>query len=77
MNAILQNWSVFRLIRLALGIMMIVQAFETKDPLPGIVGLLFSVMALFNFGCCSTTTCNANFSNQSNKAAEIEYEEVK
>lgn len=78
MNAVLKYWSVFRVIRLAIGIMMIIQGFDTKDALPAVAGVLFSGMALFDAGYCAIGNCTSSTKTKPEKEIrEIQYEEVK
>lgn len=73
---LLKDWTFFRMLRLAMGVIIIVQSFLIKDVLFGIAGFLFTLMALLNQGCCNTQTyCNTNPSNQK-PTKEIDYEEV-
>ena len=76
---LLTNWNFFRLIRLFLGVMIVVQSFEVKDWMYGLVGILFSLMALFNKGCCSVNGCATPIKKIENNESteEISYKEVK
>ncbi len=77
MNAFLSNWNFFRLLRLILGIMMLVQAIMLKDVLLGIAASIFSIMALSNTGCCGVNTCCQSSTPTSKESSkEITYEEV-
>jgi hypothetical protein len=72
----LKDWTFFRMLRLAMGVIIIVQSFLIKDVLFGIAGFLFTLMALLNQGCCNTQTyCTTKPSNQK-PTKEIDYEEV-
>ena len=76
MNLLLKNWTFFRVLRLAMGIVVIVQAIIIKDILFGIAGIIFTMMALFNQGCCAVNrTCSTSIKNDKIEK-EIEYEEV-
>ena len=76
MNLLFKNWSFFRIVRLTMGIIVIIQAFMIKDIFFGIAGFIFTLMALFNQGCCGVnTTCVAPRKNNTPEK-EIEYEEV-
>ena len=74
---IFSNWNFFRILRLLLGVMIIVQAIQLKDWMYGLAGLLFSLMALFNTGCCSVNSCSTPPVNKDNKKEEVSFEEVK
>lgn len=75
---LLNNWTFFRALRLLLGVMITVQGAMISDWMYAIAGLLFSLMALFNTGCCSVNTCASTPQKKSSdKPEEISYEEVK
>lgn len=74
-NQLFNHWNIFRVLRLILGIVIIIQSFYTRNYTFGIIGLLFSLMSVFNVGCCGTTCSTTNFS-KSNEPEDITYEEV-
>ena len=74
-HILLSGWNFMRVIRLALGVFIIVQAFVLKDALLGILGFMFSGMALFNMGCCGTGGCAVPMRKAPNQK-EVNYEEV-
>lgn len=77
MNAFLSNWTFFRLLRLVLGIMMLIQAIMLKDVLLGIAAVVFSIMALSNIGCCGVNACcDSPKTTPKDSSKEIIYEEV-
>ena len=76
---IFSNWNLFRILRLGLGIAIIVQAVMARDMLFAFAGLLFSLMALFNVGCCGNGTCPPAPKNNPTPGTpikDITYEEV-
>lgn len=73
-EAILHHWSLFRVIRLVLGIIIIVQAVMSRDWLFGMMGLFFSGMALFNLGCCGTGTCYTPIQKKVDPTKTVTYE---
>ena len=76
---IFSNWNLFRILRLGLGIAIIVQAVMARDMLFAFAGLLFSLMALFNVGCCGTGICSPapkNNTTPNTPGKDITYEEV-
>ncbi len=78
-DAVLNNWSIIRFLRLGIGIAIIVQGIIASDLLFGLAGLLFSGMAVFNAGCCGTSACApppVKNSSSVSKDKEITYEEV-
>lgn len=75
-QSILNNWYFFRFLRLVIGITIIVQGILAQDMLFGMVGLLFTGMAVFNTGCCGTGGCNVPIKKTVQPEKDIDYEEV-
>lgn len=77
MKAILSNWTIFRFIRLGLGVFILIQGIVMVDKFSLLLGSLFTLMPLFNVGCCGAGGCGVNYKNDStNNNEEISYEEV-
>jgi len=57
LHNIRNNWNLFRLIRLGVGILIIVEGFRTEMWMLFGLGLLFSLLPLLNLGSCSTGNC--------------------
>lgn len=72
----LQNWNIFRVLRLVAGIAILVQAIIARDILFGIAGLWFTAMPMFNIGCCATGNCYTRTKKITEPEKEISYEEV-
>ncbi len=62
MKQYLRNWNVMRLLRLAMGILIIVQGLQSGQWLLAALGGLFSLTAVLNAGCGSSTGCNTSYS---------------
>ena len=75
-NALLHNWHIFRLLRLTLGIAIIIQGAMGKDWLFILAGILFTLLALFNTGCCATGGCYPAAKKTTSTPKDISYEEV-
>jgi hypothetical protein len=75
-QAIWSNWNFMRFLRLALGIAIMVQAVMVNDVFIGILGILFSSMAVLNIGCCGTGACSTPIKKTSANPKDISYEEV-
>ncbi len=73
----MQHWDLFRVVRLGLGLLIIVQAIITKDITSGLIGVLFTAMPLFNIGCCSTMGCTPSRTSHKVETDEISFEEIK
>lgn len=72
----MSNWNWMRVIRLLAGIAIIIQAIANKDTVFGVAGVLFTIMALFNTGCCGVGGCNAPIQKSNKSTEDITYEEV-
>lgn len=75
-EALLNNWTFMRFLRLVAGIAIFVQAVINKDILFGIAGLTFTAMAVFNIGCCGASGCYTPVKKNTETAKDITYEEV-
>jgi len=72
------DWNFMRLIRLALGIYISVQAVETQSTISAIFAVFLLFQAFTNTGCCGSNGCAVPIKkNNSDKSEEVEYEEVK
>ncbi|MEQ7801923.1 hypothetical protein ABDJ41_19160 [Pedobacter sp. ASV1-7] len=78
MKNYLSNWNLMRFIRLVLGVIVSVQGFQAHQWMLVALGGLFTLMPVFNIGCCSTAGCKTTYSSRKTTATEdITYEEVK
>lgn len=81
MSSLAANWSLIRIVRLALVIWMIGWGIQAKDWAMGLFGAFFLYQAITNTGCCGTAACytppRSRKSNSAEATNEIEYEEVK
>jgi len=76
-QAILSNWNFMKFLRLGLGIFIIVQAVIAKDGTMGFLGTMFTLMPVFNIGCCGTGCCAiAPPKRTSETTKDITYEEL-
>ncbi|MGZ3755994.1 MAG: hypothetical protein ACXVAY_10255 [Mucilaginibacter sp.] len=76
-NEIFSNWTLSRVLRLGIALLIVYQAFRNNDVLFGIVGLLFAGMAVLNRGCCSSVGCYVPAQKTTDLGENISYEEVK
>lgn len=77
LNTILKNWNFVRLLRLAIGIFLLVEASLSQNWFLVAVAALFVLMPLLNFGCCATGNCSVPQNNPKKSSDEVEYEEIK
>ncbi len=54
---IFTGWSFRRLLYLAMGILLTVQAFRVHDPIIGVLAAIILLMAVANLGCCGPLGC--------------------
>lgn len=77
LDNILKNWNFVRLLRLAMGVFLIVEAVKSGMWILVAVGVVFIIMPLLNIGCCANGSCNVPSSRSKNNRDEVEYEEIK
>ena len=80
--ALLRNWHWMRLIRLALGIYIAIEAIKHRDAFTGFIALFFLYQAFANVGCstggsCSTGNCSVPQNHSNESSNEVIFEEVK
>jgi hypothetical protein len=75
MRKLLIGWNVFRIIRLLIGMVALVQGIIQKEGLILLAGSWILFGALFNKGCCGSGGCSVPMSKE-NPGKEVEYEEV-
>jgi len=61
MRAILDNWSLMRVFRLMLGIIVLVQAYIQKDTTIGLLAGFLLLTSIANIRCCGANACGINF----------------
>ncbi len=74
------NWHLMRIMRLGIGVMILIMAFQTKDWVPGLFAAFFLYQAIADVGCCGSAGCDAGPSRRQYTAPKditIEYEEIK
>ena len=76
MKNLLKNWNLMRVIRLVFGVYVIVQGVSNRDMSYLLIGTLFTLMPIFNLGCCSTSGCATRTPNKAGTTEDISYEEV-
>lgn len=79
MKEYFKNWDFIRVIRLILGILMIIQGVHTDDLMFISLGLLFSLMSVFNIGCCTSGKCQiaVRKNTEDNTMENITFKEIK
>jgi hypothetical protein len=74
---ILSNWNFSRLLRLAIGVIILIEAIHSGDPLIGLGGVFFIGMAVLNAGCCGSGRCDTPLKKSRGVIEDVKYEEVK
>jgi hypothetical protein len=75
-DMIFNNWNFIRFLRLGMGLVILVQAVIAADIVFGLIGILFTGMAVFNASCCGAGTCAAPPVKKDTGSKEISYEEI-
>lgn len=76
MKSLLRGWNFIRTLRLALGVIIIVQGIITKDIPAAILGFILGGMAVADVGCCGTNGCAVKPAQPINNKVTIDYEEL-
>lgn len=73
-----KKWDIMRVLRLVVGMFIVVQGIQMGDWQLMALGGLFSLMPLFNVGCCGNAGCHTMPKLKHNqKIEDITYEEVR
>jgi hypothetical protein len=81
-NRLIKGWSLMRVIRVALALIIIVQSLTTSEIIFAFLGGLLLFQAAFNYGCCGSGGCDVDYSTRKPKSLHSEkeitiFEEVK
>jgi hypothetical protein len=60
MQTLLSGWNIIRVLRLAIGIMAMIQAYQQSSWILAVAGFFVIIPALANLGCCGTTGCTVD-----------------
>lgn len=58
-NKITSGWNIFRFIRLAIGLFILVEGIRSGVAFFMFFGAIFTVMPLLNMGCCTISACGS------------------
>lgn len=75
-NRIFSNWTLPRVLRVIIGIVIIGEAISRADITTGILGAIFMGMGVFNIGCCGSGACYAPIKSSKKDSKDISFEEV-
>jgi hypothetical protein len=75
------NWHLVRIMRLAIGTMLLVEGIRSREWAIGLFSVFFLYQAITDTGCCGSQGCYTTPDKASLKkqdvTTEVEYEEVK
>ncbi len=67
LKTIFTNWNFMRVIRLILGVLIIIQSFQSQQYIMIIPGVIFALIAIFGVGCCGNNGCAIPTKNKKNE----------
>lgn len=80
-SQLLSQWGFARVIRLALGIVVLIQGIQAASVMLAVFGALFILQGLLNAGCCGANGCGVPRYKEDIKPdgspKETSYEEIK
>lgn len=75
---LLTGWSLMRVVRLAIGLLIAVQAFQTQSALAGFFAAFFLFQAITNTGCCGVSGCSVKPGEKNDQHPEdLAFEEIR
>lgn len=77
MKNYLKSWNLARVLRLAIGVIVIMQGIEIEQWLLVGMGVLFAILSFFNVNMCATGSCGVPTQRRPHKHAGTAYDEVK
>lgn len=75
-QTILRDWNFIRFLRLVLGLGVVIQAVVSKNWGVGLLGLYFTILPLFNIGCCGAGGCYTPLNQSAKPDTKIAGEKV-
>ncbi len=62
------NWTFMRIARLALALMIAVEAWNSSEMLFAVLGGCLAFQTIFNYGCCGTGVCDIDHTRSKPKS---------
>lgn len=76
-NRILSNWSLSRILRVFLGLVIIAEAVSGANIMGAVAGAIFMGMGVFDVGCCGSGACYVSVKNsKQEEIKDISYKEI-
>ena len=76
-NRLLNNWTLPRILRVIIGMIIIGEAIFRADMVTGLAGTIFTAMGVFDVGCCGAGGCYTPLKKTAAVSEDINYEEIK
>jgi hypothetical protein len=77
LQTLLSDWNFMRFVRLALGVYIGFQAFETQSIISGLLAAFLLYQVVTNTGCCGSNGCAIPAKKNSTDTTEdVEFEEI-
>ncbi len=70
------GWTFTRIIRLALGIVILIQAYQMQSAMFALFGSWFFGQAALGVGCCGPQGCGVPLYKEADEVKEITYEKI-
>ena len=75
---LLSNWSMMRMVKLVLSIIILIQSVQQHDLMFGFLGGIFLTQTLLNMCCCGVGGCAVPMKkNDSSTIQDVQFEEIK
>lgn len=76
-QTLLSDWNFMRFVRLALGVYIGIQAYQTQSILSAILAAFLLYQVITNTGCCGANGCAVPLKEKNNDTVQdVEYEEI-
>ena len=76
-QTLLSDWNFMRFVRLALGVYIGIQAYQTQSILSAILAAFLVYQVITNTGCCGANGCAVPLKEKNNDTVQdVEYEEI-
>lgn len=76
-QTLLSDWNFMRFVRLALGVYIGIQAYQTQSILSALLAAFLLYQVITNTGCCGANGCAVPLKEKNNDTVQdVEYEEI-
>ncbi|MBL7997328.1 MAG: hypothetical protein JNL32_01700 [Candidatus Kapabacteria bacterium] len=59
----IRTWDAVRTLRLVMGLLIIIEGMSVQDWMMVFIGVVFTLMPIYNIGCCCTSGCSVPLRN--------------